>query len=140
MQKPKVIFLPIKTNQQKIECICHHAQKHFNQDDKVLIIAPSELAVQYLDELLWKYPNDSFLPHVSMQTPCHDKIVITTFAQNLNHATIVLNLCLDYCPIANNIEIIYELYDETTPEKLEQSKRRKHMYSQNGLVTVDSSR
>lgn len=132
-QKPNIIFLPISSNQQKIGCICHHIQRHFDSGDTLLIIVPSEQAQQYLDDLLWKYPEDSFLPHVVSQAQCNEKIVITTLSQNLNNSKILMNLCPESCPIADQFETIYELYDETHPEKLEQSKKRHQAYVQKGF-------
>lgn len=135
-QKPKIIFLPVRTNQDKIENICQTVQKHFDRQDNLLIIAPSPVAVQYLDDLLWKNPLDSFLPHVTSQIECKDKVVITTITQNLNHAKILMNLCQEPCPIIEQFEIVYELYDETHQEKLEQSKRRRQIYIQKGYYQV----
>lgn len=136
-QMPNVIFLPVKTNQHKIGCICYSIQTHFAKGEAILIIAPSEQAVQYLDDLLWKFPDDSFLPHVVSQSPCKEKVVITTLSQNLNSAKILMNLCPESCSIAEQFEIIYELYDETHPEKLEQSKRRHQTYSQKSFNIKD---
>ena len=51
-QIPTIIFLPVKTNQQKIDNLCHTIHKHFSQKERVLIIAPNEQAEQYLNELL----------------------------------------------------------------------------------------
>lgn len=132
-KKPNIIFLPITTNQQKIECLCHNIQKHFDSGNSILIIVPSEQAVQYLDDLLWKYPEDSFLPHTAAQAQCTEKVVITTLSQNLNDSKILMNLCPEPSPIAEQFETIYEFFDETHPEKLEQSKRRHQAYSQKGF-------
>lgn len=132
-QKPNVIFLSITTNQQKIASICQHVQKHFDRSEPILILAPSEQAVQYLDDMLWKFPEDSFLPHEASQASSKEKIVITTVHQNLNQSKILMNLCPEPCPIAEQFETIYELYDQTHSDKVEQSKRRHEAYVQKGF-------
>lgn len=129
-KKLEIIFLTIKTNQQKIDSIWQCVQRHFDHKDHVLVLAPSDHAKQYLDDLLWKYPENSFLPHLATNKQSNEKIVITTLAQNLNNAKILVNLCSDICPITEQFEIVYELYDETSSEKLEQSKRRQRTYAQ----------
>lgn len=129
----KIIFLPVSTNQKKVEIICQQAQKHFYQGDRLLILAPTDQAAHYLDELLWKYPEGSFLPHSISKIPCKEKIVITTVVDNLNNANISINLHLEPCAIAQQFQILYELYDETHQDKLEKSKRRRQQYMSLGL-------
>lgn len=130
---PKIIFLPVSTNQNKIGCICHHVHMHFDRGENILIMAP-EQALGYLDELLWKYPADSFLPHVVSKIPCKEKIVLTSSPVNLNEAQILINLCTDACPIADQFKMVYELYDETQPEKLELSRKRQQIYREKGYI------
>ena len=132
----KIIFLVVSSNSQKVGCICHHIQVHFNQGQSVLIVAPSAQAIEYLDDMLWKNPPDSFLPHVISRVPTEEKVVITSLHENLNHATILMNLCPQMTPIAHQFDIVYELYDETQPEKLEQSKHRQKLYADMGYKTL----
>ncbi len=131
--KPNIIFLPIKTNQQKIKCICHYAQKHFDAQDSLCIMAPTQQAVQYLDDLLWKFPENSFLPHAIAHVKCQEKIIISTICQNLNDAKVLMNLCTEPCPIVEQFELIYELYDETQLEKFDQAKHRFKFYAEKGF-------
>jgi DNA polymerase III subunit chi len=132
MKKTDIIFLPITTNQQKIQSIFDTIQKHFEKGESTLIIAPSKQAMDYLDELLWKFAKDSFLPHIQSQHPCSDKIVITSLCHNLNGSRILFNLCPEACPIANEFDTIYELLDQTQPEKEKQAQHRYQTYSQQG--------
>lgn len=132
----KIIFLVVSSNSQKVGCICQHIQLHFNQGQSVLIVAPSVQAVEYLDDLLWKNPPDSFLPHLVSQDPIQEKVVITSLHENLNQASVLMNLCPQISPIAHQFDIVYELYDETQPEKLEQSKHRQKLYVEMGYATI----
>lgn len=134
--KPQIIFLPIRTNQHKIESICQTIQKHFEAGDTFQILAPGMVAVQYLDDLLWKYPESGFLPHRASEIECKENIVITTQIKNLNGAKVLMNLCTNPCLIAEEFEILYELYDETQPDKFEQSKQRHQVYSQKGYSCI----
>jgi DNA polymerase III subunit chi len=134
---PNIIFIPVSNNQNKIGCICNTIQRHFNQGESILIAVPNEQAEKYLDDLLWKFPGDSFLPHAVSQNDNNERVLITKQAQNLNKSKILFNLCPAASPIADQFEIIYELYDETFPDKLEQSKNRRHAYSELGYAMTE---
>lgn len=133
MKKTQIFFLSITTNQQKIKIIFDTIQNHFEKGETTLVIAPSKQAMEYLDDLLWKFASDSFLPHIQSQSACSDKIVITSLYQNLNGAKILFNLCPEICPIAHEFETIYELFDKTHPEKEKQAEQRSQTYRQQGF-------
>lgn len=136
MKAPKIIFLEIITNQQKITALCQLAQSYFDQKDAVLILAPSVQALHYIDELLWKYPDDSFLPHETASSPSKEKVVITTHQQNLNQAKVLINLSPQPPLFLDGFETIYELYDKTHPDKSKQSEKRYQEYLKKGLNVI----
>lgn len=139
MQKPNIIFIPVFSNQQKLGSICHYIQHHFEVGDNVLVVAPNEQATRYIDELLWKFSPESFLPHIASNAPSSEKVVITSVAQNLNQALVLINLCAEVSPIAEHFNVVYELYDQTHPEKLAQSQRRQQIYTSKQFTIVHSA-
>lgn len=128
MPKPNVIFFPVKDNQSKLTLITETIQKHFVLKQPVLISVPSFEAAQYVDQLLWKMPEESFIPHVITDFPSKEFIVITTKPENLNKAKILFNLCPRINPTFKDFEVVYELMDETHPSKLELSIQRQKDY------------
>lgn len=132
-QKSKVIFIPVSTNQNKISCICTTIQRHFEQGQSILIRVSNETAEKYVDNLLWKHPEESFLPHVATTVPTDDRVIITQDMKNLNNSSILFNLSTQPF-LSDEFEVIYELYDETHHEKLLQSQSRRRIYKENGFI------
>lgn len=128
----KIIFLKANNNQEKLLAITTTVQKHFDQAQNLLIYCSNEEAANYLDSLLWKMPEESFLPHKIADQPCHDKVVITCQPQNINQATVLINLSTTLHPHFNTYQVVYDLYDETHPVKLELSKARQSSYHKEG--------
>lgn len=133
---PKIVFITVATNQEKISAISLQVQRHFEQEEPILILAPNEKAMQYLDDLLWMHPENSFLPHQIVNATSKEKIAITTLPQNLNQAKVLINVSPSICSIPEQFEMIYELYDKTSSEKMEQSQRRLETYQQKGLAVL----
>jgi DNA polymerase-3 subunit chi len=43
--------------------LCEHAERAFATGQRVYLLADSEAAARHLDELLWTFRDDSFVPH-----------------------------------------------------------------------------
>lgn len=129
---PQILFIPVKDNHAKIIALCRIVEMHFEQKKKLLIVAPSAEAANYIDQLLWKYKEESFLPHTIIDSQTSEPIGITTKMENLNRASSLLNLCPSAVPIFESFENIYELFDETMPDKAELSRQRQQTYVKQG--------
>lgn len=139
MQKAKtqIIFLKVATPQAKQNKLCEIVHFHFEKGDRILISVPSIEVARYVDELLWRLPEESFLPHVIVESSIDESVVITIKSENLNHATIVFNLQGLDSSLAGEVDTIYELLDETHPEKLKASKGRLESYQKRGYVPLE---
>lgn len=131
--KTKVLFLKVVDTPSKLQRITQTIQKHFEQNAGILIIVPTIEAAQYIDQLLWKMPAESFLPHAIVDGPTKERIAISTDTRNVNHATVLFNLCPAAHPLPHEYHTIYELYDQTHPSKEDLSRQRHEAYSQQGL-------
>ena len=136
MQKPEIIFIEVRDNTSKLNKICATVQHHFTCKERILIAVPSPEAAQYIDQLLWRLPEESFLPHVVAQKPCKDMIVITTAAVNINGAHILFNLRSEPMILASGYDKIYELLDYTHAEKENLSRQRLAIYQAQGFLTI----
>lgn len=131
-QSPTIIFLKVADNQSKMALICDTVHKHFLAGEVVLLTVPNGDAANYLDQLLWKFPAESFLPHSVSEKASNDPVVITTGKSNPNNAVVLFNLLPDVNPGYNTFKVVYELFDETHPEKLRLSQQRQQIYASNG--------
>lgn len=131
--KTKVQFLKVIDTTSKLQRITQTIQKHFEQNACILITVPTTEAAYYIDQLLWKMPADSFLPHAIVEGPSTERIAISTDMANANHATVLFNLCPTEYPHPKEFHTLYELYDQTHPSKEELSRQRHSVYQQQGL-------
>ena len=121
---PKVVFLQIKTQQDKLSIIIKTATFHFENKKPLLFITADEKAEKFVDELLWKEPKFSFLPHNSSPI---DLIVITRQIINTNSAKYIFNLTPE--PISDfSFNIIYELDDFSKKQSIYIAKQKFNFY------------
>lgn len=129
---PTIIFLKVTTNQEKLLSLTKIIQKHFDLSDQTLIFTPTDEIARYIDHLIWRLPEDSFIPHIISNEPCKDSVVITSKKENINKAQVLINLAQDAYSPCQEFQIVYELYDQTHPSKEESSKQRHASYINSG--------
>jgi DNA polymerase-3 subunit chi len=133
-QTKRLTFFRVKDNPSKLRLICAKAAESFQTEKRLIIAVPSFEAAQYIDALLWRQPEESFMPHVISDTPTKEWIAITLQEEiNVNQAPILLNLRPDFPSLAKAVDHVYDLYDETHPSKIELSENRKKQYESNGF-------
>lgn len=136
-KKTNITFIRVPNNAAKAACICQVIQHHFSQGESVLVAVPNMEAAEYIDQLLWRRPEESFLPHAVVQGVTKEVVAITTKKDNLNGAKVLFNLCPDVSPIVGEFEIVYELHDETQADKLQLSQQRRGVYAAAGYEIKD---
>lgn len=120
----KVCIFRVSNTAAKLSCICQTVQKHFERKEALLLILPTHEAAVYVDQLLWRQPEEGFLPHVIANTPTTELIALTTLASNVNNAGIIFNLQPSITDFIIQFDMIYDLMDLTHPAKAEQSQAR----------------
>lgn len=129
-ETPRVIFFQIQTPADKPACLVRIVRRHFLHLEPILIIAEEEKALSYVDELLWKQPSESFLPHAIVEEAAEERIAITKVKKNLNQARYAFNLCPTPLLIEGPFRTIYEFEDLTSPNKKILSQMRYDAYKQ----------
>ncbi|CCB85875.1 DNA polymerase III subunit chi [Parachlamydia acanthamoebae] len=129
---PSIHFLPAKNVREKLTSICETVRQHFAKQKRILIAAPNEEAARYLNALLWKQPEESFLPHIWSESQTEECVAITFSKNNVNQAAVLLNLCPSVHSEWDSFEQIYDLFDETDPEKQKASESRHVYYTEKG--------
>lgn len=113
----RVIFFQVRDAAAKFKILTETACAHFEKKDPFLIVVEDDKAGLFVDELLWKTPPTSFLPHLFSDAPCQDKVVITKTKQNINQAKIAFNLCPTPLLIEGPFSLIYEFEDLSSSHK-----------------------
>jgi DNA polymerase-3 subunit chi len=137
----KIIFFSVKNNQDKLNWICLRVQEAIKNEKRMLITVPHDEAAHYIDHLLWSMPEESFIPHSIIKAVTNDWIAITTSqTENLNRAHQLLNLCSQTPLLYQQFEEIYELYDETSANRLEAVQKKIQDYQSKKLsITINRS-
>jgi DNA polymerase-3 subunit chi len=134
----KVFFLHANDNQTKIQLICQCIHEAVIKEKKILIVVSNNEAALYIDALLWRVPEESFLPHRISSSPNQEWVVITTNATlNLNQADCLFNLDSAISPIYKQFCEIYELYDKTHPQKAQLAQKKLEEYQALGLNIIE---
>ncbi|MEI8124140.1 MAG: DNA polymerase III subunit chi [Parachlamydiaceae bacterium] len=130
---PTVYFMRVVDNDAKLNRLCEVVHKHFINTDRILISVPTPQAAAYVDQLLWKMPKESFTPHLIANAVTNERVAITTGMTNVNKANILVNLNTNVPSLINTVEIVYELFDLTSPEKEKASEARQAIYADTGI-------
>ncbi len=127
----KIQLIPVSTAQQKVHALAYLAAQHFHAKEPFLILAPDEKALQFVDDLLWKEPKESFTPHLVSHIPCPALLTLTTVRENLNGACHAFNLTTEpfFCP---DITTIYEFDEQAKGPRREALEARYRAYREKG--------
>lgn len=117
LQKAEIYFWMVRDGAEKLSTVCQLVARHFARKERVVIATPSIAVAQYVDQLLWSLPPESFLPHAISEVPLEAAVVITVGDQNPNQATVLVNLCGGPTVLIERITCLHELYDQSDPEK-----------------------
>jgi len=127
----RVILFQVRTSNSKVSHLTQISAHHFAKKEQLLIVAEDEKAVTYIDELLWKFPPTSFLPHAIGEEKAN--IAITKERQNINFAKYAFNLCPTPLLI-EGFRLIYDFEDMTSPLKQQLSAMRFDAYKKAGCL------
>ncbi len=130
----RIVFFQVRDNTSKLKRIAETAQTHFEKKELFLILAEDSRSQQFVDELLWKLPESSFLPHIASDDAVKDLIAIAKVKKNVNGARVAFNLCPTPLLIEGPFRIIYEFEDLTSPSKKNLSTLRYDAYKKMGFL------
>jgi DNA polymerase IIIc chi subunit len=129
----KITFLKVSNNVKKIQRLLDLIHHHFYKGHRIQIVVPNITAGNYINDLLWSTPPESFIPHVMTDAPVADQIVITQRCETLNRSSVVVNL--SQAVWEQSVDHLYELLDMTSKEKEQQALNKIKVYGQD-LVSV----
>ena len=117
---PNLIFFPVQDTTSKLLKICQTAHQHMEKKEPLTILVPDMAALHFVDDLLWRFPEEGFLPHPSP--------FLSIVLEVKGGRTALFNLR----PIAYTenffFKTVYELEDHTSEERLQLSKGRYQVY------------
>lgn len=126
----QIVFFPVQGSQDKLAKLCAIARRHFENNDPLLVMTADEKARDFVDELLWRMPPESFLPHTASDIPCQGTIVVTSSRENISQARTIFNLTPE--PLFHFDLTIYE-FEEHSPQRRQATEARYRTYRDKGL-------
>ena len=127
----RVIFHPIKKNHEKIPYLVRLVHQYFHLNHFLDILTSDLASKTKIDELLWKYPKNSFLPHTTEAKSSY-LIKIYTKEETIHPAHTCLNLSLKPLSPTSAYQTILEFDDQSSKQKKESSKIKYQFYKENG--------
>ena len=134
---PRIDFYVLPDHQEKGRSLlaCRLADKAYRLGHTVYLFASSEARAAMLDDLLWTFRQDSFVPHERYPlTGTEGSPVLIGTAPPAEVAAQVLINCTDALPEGfERFERVVELVDQR-PEVLAQSRARFKQYRERGCA------
>jgi DNA polymerase IIIc chi subunit len=121
-----IIFLIAKETSFKLLKICEIAKLLIEKKEPLLILVPDTAALHFVSDLLWRHPEEAFLPHPT------SLLSIATEALEDGHN--LFNLRPTAYTEKFLFKTIYEFEDYTSSERLQLSKVRYQSYRDLGLA------
>ncbi len=111
---------------------CRLAEKAYLRGHRILIHCPDQVSVQRLDDLLWTYRQDRFLPHEPLQPGSEPEAPILLGTQTTGSTTDVLINLTDEVPdgFSSHLRVL-ELIDDD-PQVKAAGRRRFKYYRDRG--------
>lgn len=128
----QIVFFSVQDTQDKLAKLCAIAKGHFEKNDPLLVMTADEKARNFVDELMWRVPADSFLPHTASDMPCRDLIAITSSRQNTNQARTIFNLTPEPLFFEELGLTIYEFEEHISEQRRKSSEARYRAYRDRG--------
>lgn len=125
---PQVTFLTVKDNSTKLTRLLKLIDYLYKQEKIILIFAPNMEVAKYIDNLLWKSPETSFIPHEIANDRKRERVIITTSSDPIMGVDTLVNLSPKLHPNFQHFIEIFELFDKTSRQKEELSLEKKELY------------
>ncbi len=121
----EVIFVEVTASRMEMRA-CEIAEHTYAKGERLQIIAIDEEQAARLDDLLWTYKPDNFVPHglwKSMDNESAQPVVITTRKERV--PGIASLLTMDYCPVemVRQFSKVIHVVVVDNQERLEASRR-----------------
>jgi DNA polymerase-3 subunit chi len=125
------IFFIVLNSAVKSRIVCDLTEKCYLDNQRVIIYAENENECKNLDMLLWTWKQQSFIPHVfldSLSEPHPEPVIITSRIEaNADYSTLLL---ADPLPLAviSQFSIVIDFAEKYEAQALESSRERFKIY------------
>ena len=133
MGKGKIIFTETE-GFGKDKALALAVERFYNLGSKIIILTSSKERGENLDEYLWTFKQQSFIPHIySEEIVREEPVVITVVEKNLNGASILMLDTPSSYDFMREFEWVMDFVDRTNDQTLSNSRKRFKEYKDAGF-------
>jgi DNA polymerase-3 subunit chi len=127
-------ILPDATARGRLTLACKLAQKAYDNGHRVYILTTDAAEAEVMDNLLWTFKQNSFVPHVRYPAPAEDTapVWISNAPPPEQADDVLINLTADLPPCLEQFQRVLELVDQH-PDVLAASRQRFRAYRAQGI-------
>lgn len=113
-------------------------EKAYSSSFRTLLLAGSDDQMSQLNQLLWSYDPNSFLPHGSIKEPYQDQqpILISTMPENHNNANLLFITNGHKIQDTGGYDRIIDMFDGNDDRALTNARARWKSYKDAGLELI----
>ena len=128
MEQVNVTFVTVRSGVEKCQQLGRIVEEEFSKGENISVFVDNEGVAKFVDNLLWTYKEESFLPHSYIKEKSESAVVITECSENLNRSNVLINLTSCVPSHYKEFSHIFELKDESSKEKFALAKGRFNQY------------
>lgn len=139
---PQVDFyiLTGRNDDARLDTACRIADKATRQGQRVFVNMSSQAEARKLDELLWTFSQNSFIPHCIAETtagPEPEEPVLIGYSQPpaSTHREVLINLAATVPQFAADCRRVVEIVDDD-PARRDQGRERYRIYRERGFELI----
>ena len=133
MGKEKVIFAETEEIG-KDKALALTVEKFYNLGSKIIILTSSKERGENLDEYLWTFKQQSFIPHIySEEIVNEEPVVITVAEKNLNGASVLILDTPSSHDFMREFDWVIDFVDRSSDQALRESRARFKEYKEAGF-------
>lgn len=135
MTRVDFYVLPDQKDNGRALLACRLTDKAYNLGHSIYLLAASDAQAAALDDLLWTFRQDSFIPHERYPLAGEDDspVLIGTILPTDRTAQVLINFTEQLPEGFERYERVVELVDQT-PDVLAKSRERFRQYRERGLT------
>jgi DNA polymerase-3 subunit chi len=127
----RVDFYIINNQSSREQIACKITEKAYQQDNRIHIHTESSVHSKRMDDLLWVYDEESFIPHdAGPSISEHSTVCISHEAEPACH-DVLINLSSDVPVFFSRFERVAEIIDQD-PQRKQQGRERYRFYQDRG--------
>lgn len=136
MTRVDFYVLPGSTSGDRIDYACRLAQKGYRLGHRIYIHAEDAAQAAEIDDALWAFRPDSFIPHRRLDEPQQPAAPIEIGFGNdpQDHQDLLINFAHQIPDFFSRFERVFEIVTQA-PQVLESSRQRFSFYKQRGYTT-----